>query len=218
MSRPATGGFFIGGNNGDLQPGPIVTPVTVLRSGGEYTSQHVQWLARQVSGLVCLSDVEVDGVPTVRLRRNFPKWWAKMNLFSDCIDGDVLFFDLDTVVLGDINPFNVGKTTALRDFYRSHLLGSGLMYIAQADKKPIWDAFCKNPELHMAKHARFPLIGDQGFLNGRLDAQRWQDVLPGAVVSYKAHCQDGVPQRAKVVCFHGKPRPWNVTREWIPTL
>ena len=193
-------------------------PVTVLRSGGEYTPAHVQWLARQVPGLVCLSDVEIEGVPTVKLRRNFPKWWAKMNLFSDAVDGDVLFFDLDTVVLEDINSLNVGKTTALRDFYRPHLLGSGLMYIAHADKKPIWDAFCKTPEMHMAVHSRFPLIGDQGFLNGRLAAQRWQDVLPGSVVSYKVHCKQAVPQGAKVVCFHGKPRPWAVGAAWIPRL
>ena len=192
--------------------------VTVLRSGGEYAPAHVQWLARQIPGLVCLSDVDVDGVPTVKLRRDFPKWWAKMNLFSDSIVGDVLFFDLDTVVMGDINVLNVGKTTTLRDFYRPHLLGSGLMYIAQEDKKAIWDEFIRCPELHMAKHSRFPLVGDQGFLNGRLDAQRWQDVLPGAVVSYKVHCKQAVPEGAKVVCFHGKPRPWSVREKWIPIL
>jgi hypothetical protein len=176
----------------------------------------VQWLARQIPGIVCLSDVKVDGVQTSPLKHNWPGWWSKLELFSDIIVGDVLYFDLDTVIVGDIGKLNVGKTTLLSDFYRPHLLASGLMYIRQEDKAAIWKAFCVNPQLHMVKHKRFPLIGDQGFLNGRIKAQRWQDVLPGAVVSYKAHCRHGLPEGASVVCFHGKPRPWQIKRDWIP--
>jgi hypothetical protein len=52
-------------------------------------------------------------------------------------------------------------------------------------------------------------------------AARWQDVLPGQVVSYKIHVQldpkkgkhigNGlVPAGTRVVCFHGQPRPWAV--------
>src|SRR5690606_19762695 len=36
--------------------------------------------------------------------------------------------------------------------------------------------------------------------------------------SYKVHCHDGVPAGTGVVCFHGKPRPWQVRAEWIPAL
>jgi len=195
-----------------------VIPVTVLRSGGEYTPRHVQWLARQVPGLVCLSDCEVKGVPTVRLNHDWPKWWSTLNLFSDIIDGDLLHFDLDTVVLGPLAEFKVGKTTTLADFYKPHLIGSGLMYISQADKPAIWSAFLSNPHLYMKMHRSFPLIGDQGFLYGRLKAERWQNLLPGKVASFKVHCQDRVPQGVKVVCFHGQPRPWGIRRDWIPPL
>ena len=63
-------------------------PVTVLRSGGEYGPRHVQWLARQIPGLVCLSDRKVEGVETIPLRHDWPGWWAKMEMFSDVIDED----------------------------------------------------------------------------------------------------------------------------------
>jgi hypothetical protein len=54
--------------------------------------------------------------------------------------------------------------------------------------------------------------GDQGFLQSVLgDCQRWQDVA-GGIYSYKAHCSRGVPADARVICFHGKPRPWDVER------
>ena len=193
-------------------------PVTVLRSGGEYEARHVRWLAKQVPGLVCLSDTRVQGVLTVPLRYDWPKWWPKMELFSDAIDGDLLHIDLDTVVLGSLDAFDVRRTTMLSDFYRPHLLASGLMYIKQEDKAAIWAAFLSDPKGHMKRHDRFPLIGDQGFLNGRIKAARWQDVLPGQVASYKVHCHNGPPPTAKVVCFHGQPRPWGVRHNWIPRL
>ena len=192
--------------------------VCVLKSGGEFTPRHVRWLAGQTQDLVCLSDVPVDGVETVQLEKDWPGWWSKMELFSGSVDDDLLFFDLDTVIVGEVDAFSVSKTTMLTDFYRPKYLASGLMYIAKEDKPKIWREFTKDPQLHMLKYRRFPLIGDQGFLNGRLDAQRWQDVLPGKVVSYKAHCRQGVPDGVSVVCFHGKPRPWDISREWIPPI
>jgi hypothetical protein len=40
---------------------------------------------------------------------------------------------------------------------------------------------------------------------------RWQELVPDQVFSYKAHIRDrAVPPSARVVCFHGKPRPWEV--------
>jgi hypothetical protein len=187
------------------------TPVTVLRSGGEYKPEHVQRLASQVPGLVCLSDVDIPGVPTVKLQHNWPRWWAKMELFGPAFDTDILHIDLDTTVLGDIKPFmKVGKTTLLDDFYYPGTLASGFMYIHHDDKAKVWKEFIKDPAGIMAKYTQPPLIGDQGFLNSVLKAQIWQEVFPKAVVSYKVHCQESIPPTASIVCFHGKPRPWDV--------
>lgn len=187
----------------------MVTNVCVLRSGGDYGPEHVRWLAKQVPDLVCLSDVWVDNVETVRMRYGFPGWWSKLELFSDVLDGDLMYFDLDTVV------FDVPKaerTTVLRDFYYPETMGSGLMYVAQADKERVWDAFMERPSLHMR---RCSIGGDQQFLQDHIGgAQKWQDVAH--VYSYKAHCQDGLPTDAQVVCFHGRPRPWQVREPWIP--
>jgi len=55
-------------------------------------------------------------------------------------------------------------------------------------------------------------LGDQGFLadHGLAGAQRWQSVVPGQICSYKVHdlARRGMPDNARVVCFHGQPRPW----------
>lgn len=185
--------------------------VCVLRSGGDYGPEHVRWLAKQVPDLVCLSDVWVDGVETVRMRYGFPSWWSKLELFSDVFDGDLMYFDLDTVVF-DVPK--VDQTTVLRDFYYPETMGSGLMYIAQSDKARVFEDFMRSPGLHMRRHT---VGGDQAFLQQHLGgAQKWQDVAH--VYSYKAHCLDGLPADAQVVCFHGRPRPWHIAADWIPKL
>ena len=42
-------------------------------------------------------------------------------------------------------------------------------------------------------------------------ARRWQADLPGHVLSYKADLRGGMaplPSAARVVAYHGQPRPW----------
>ncbi|GAB3099712.1 hypothetical protein G8770_03570 [Aestuariicella hydrocarbonica] len=194
-----------------------VTPVCVLKTSDEYTIKHAQWLAAQMPWIVCLSDVPVPGVETIRLRYDWPGWWSKMELFRPDLKGDLLYFDIDTVITGDISAlFNVGKTTMLSDFYKPHMPASGLMYIAQQDKAIAWHHWMKKPEANMRQCRTREHWGDQGFLRKHLPHQRWDDVLPGQIVSYKVHCQRGLPATAKVVCFHGQPRPWDVKKHWIP--
>ncbi len=187
----------------------------VLRSGGDFGPEHVQWLARQAPGLVCLSDVPVPGVETRPLQHDWPGWWAKMEMFGPSLEGDVLMIDLDTVVRE--LPAQPAQTTVLRDFTEPSVIGSGLMFVTAADRARVWEAWLADPAGHMASCTRWPRWGDQGFLQDHLaDAARWQDAEP--VYSYKVHCRGGVPDDAKVVCFHGKPRPWAVRADWIPPL
>jgi hypothetical protein len=187
----------------------------VLKTGGEYKVEHAQILAKQIEKqapfheIVCLSDVEVPGVETIPLVTGERGWWAKMELYRPDIKGDLLFFDLDTIVRGPIDALlNVGRLTLLRDFYRDGVykgraegLGSGLMYLPAADRAEAWAAWKTNPKRSMG--------GDQIFLETLWlqKAARWQDVVPGKIVSYKVH---GTPLYASVICFHGKPRPWAV--------
>lgn len=201
-------------------PTPDVTRVCVLKTGREYQPIHVQWLARQIPGLVCITDDSVPGVPTVKPSGNWPKWWSKIAAFDpDLIPGDLLYFDLDTVVLGDTDALaSIGATTMLSDFYRPDLLASGLMYISQQDKAKAWGEWMRDPAGHMARCTTRRLWGDGGFLSIVLKPLRWQQVMPGRVVSYKVNCNAGVPDGADAICFHGKPRPWQSEAAWVPPL
>jgi hypothetical protein len=189
------------------------TPVTVLKSGGEYKIEHVYRLAKQVPNLVCFSDIDIPNIPVIKLKHNWPGWWSKIELFRpDAIPGDILHIDLDTIVK-NITPFlAAGKTTMLRDFHFPNVRNSTLMYIHTNDKEKIYNKFLTNTDSIMQQYSgvcgKSGMHGDQGFLTEMLpNVQCWQDILPGKAVSYRLH---GNVDGAGIVCFYGKPRPWDV--------
>lgn len=209
-----------------------VTVACVLRSGGEYTRAHVAALKQQIEKhlqiphrFVCLSDVDVP-CDWIALKYRWPKWWAKLELFRPDVAGDLLYVDLDTAIVRNIDHFASGAVTLklLSDFYHPKNSASGLMFLPQGDRAAVWNAWMQDPAGHMARCAGFDtdgVGGDGKFLAPLLGprAERWQDLFPGQIVSYKVHVRkkshpresgDGsLPPGARIVCFHGRPRPWD---------
>lgn len=195
--------------------------VTVLRSGGDFAPEHVLRLYAQCQRFapgvpfICLSDMPIPepGILTVAFETAWPGWWAKMEVFR--VPGPVLYMDLDTTIVGDLSPLLAAAYShqfiALRDFNpQSREMGSGLMAWS-GSMVHLWLEFRRRPEQHMRQCSTPRFWGDQGFIEPRTPArQYWQTLLPRAVVSYKKHCRDGVPDGARVVCYHGHPRPWEV--------
>lgn len=182
-------------------------------------SRHLQEPYR----FVCLTNMadEIDptlGIEIIPIEHNWPGWWSKMELFR--LPGPLLYFDLDTAITGDLTDIaeqaEEWQFTALRDFYREKGLGSGLMGWGVPMTR-LYDEFTANPG-HWWNH--YMTRGDQAFIEDHVNlgaVARWQDVLPGQVVSYKAHVRattrshesgtGAVPGNARVICFHGKPKP-----------
>jgi hypothetical protein len=106
----------------------------------------VQVLSREVlkwsppgTEFACLSDVDIPGVKTIPLKTTWPTWWAKMELCDPEITGDILFMDIDTVIVGPIDDFLTGPFTTFR--------GCGALHLwPEADRKIVWDIFTQNPE------------------------------------------------------------------------
>lgn len=202
----------------------MLTVACVLRDGGEYHAGHVQALAERVDRhltlphrFVCLTDTLVTGIDVVMLEHDWPGWWAKIELFRPGLfDGPVLYLDLDTIPVRNMDEIAVGHTfTVLRNFWVEpghERIGSGLM-AWNTDLSAIYEAFRRDPSVR-DQYVEKQAWGDQGFVQQwAWKADRWQVKHPGKVVSYKMHCGEGIPQGAAVVCFHGQPRPW-ATRLW----
>lgn len=218
----------------------MLTVACVLRSGGDYRPAHVAALRAQIEQhltiphrFIALSDCDV---PTERvpLNYNWPTWWSKLELFRPDIEGDILAIDLDTTIAANIDHLVRGaRLTLLSDFYHLNNPASGLMFLPERDRAVVWSVWIQDPTGHMARCAGFDAAGvggDGKFLGPLLGprADRWQDLFPGQVVSYKVHIRkkshpresgDGtLPPNARVVCFHGRPRPWAIgAQPWLPS-
>lgn len=176
----------------------------VLKKSYEYDTDYVDHFLRGLGE-------QLEGYEFMLLEVSmWPGWWSKMNMFRPEIKGDLLYFDLDTMIVGPLDDImSVTSLTVLSDFNVTNRMASGMMFIPEHEREPIWEAWIKNPEEHMRQWGGH---GDGGFLSQFWEgAARWQDLFPGQVVSYKNHCRGRtVPKEASVVCFHGRPRPREV--------
>ena len=194
----------------------------VLRSGGDFRPEHVARLRDQLAvhspsaELVCLTDRPRDvwdlGIAALALAFGWPGWWSKMEIFANDIRGDLLFLDLDVTVVGDLSGIAAVPGPALmRDVYRPAGLQSAVMVLPEACRGAIWRDWYACPDRWMRRYASG---GDQAFLEHHWlnTAARIQEAVPGQIVSYKADVVPAgrVPDGARLVVHHGKPRPWAV--------
>lgn len=193
----------------------MITIACVLRSGGDYDADDVRRLRDGVAAhctvphrFICLSDVDVP-CERIPLRSRWPGWWSKIELCAPWVRGDLFYADLDTMFVGDIGDLvTFGRLGIMRDVYRKDGLQSSLMFIPQESKAEIWGTFLARSGRIMRECVAG---GDQAFLERfwLKRAARFQDHLPGQIVSYKADVQrlGHVPAEARAVVFHGRPRP-----------
>lgn len=193
---------------------PLVVCVKVgTKYGPEYVNRLAAMVARQTTlpyEFVCLTDDETGlDVAWADIRTGLTGWWEKLVLFQPhpfLFERRVIFLDLDTVIVGNMDFLleYSGHFAILRDFYDHKHMGSAVMSFEPGFGQHIFTDYTKEQE------GRW--WGDQAWIEHCVkDADRWQDLYHGMVVSYKVHCQDGIPEGARVICFHGEPRPHQVT-------
>lgn len=204
--------------------------------GAEYVNILFDMCRRNLSEKVkfdftCFTDNAEDleaGIKTRPLPENLKGWWSKLYLFKKGLfeDGDrILYFDLDTVLTGGIDEIVKydGEFAILRDFYRSEGLQSSVM---------AWKA--NNPSLNglwdRYERDEYPIGmkgGDQEWIETFYRAGAWrisdmldifQDIFSEQFVSYKVSCRNLFPKGAKVVVFHGHPRPHEILTGWVPNV
>ena len=198
--------------------------------GSEYVNRLYAMVARNLEAgtegwFICYTD-DATGIDNAIHVRELPAdlrgWWGKLYLFApgQFEEGErVLFFDLDTLILGPLDDIAryEGEFAILRDFYRPNGWGSGVMAWRGGWGARIWEQWNK------AGRPETP-GGDQAWIERCLygdSAQKidiWQDLFPGAFVSFKVHCQPYPPEEARVVCFHGEPKPHDCGRPWVASV
>lgn len=221
-----------------VQDASIINVVCVLKTGGTYDYNYVNALANGIKKhttlnykFTCITDdptgFNENVHEIVKFKHNFPKWWGKIELFRPDIlkDGNVFFLDLDTVIVDNIDLilFKKFNFCGLRDFYKLTSMGSGLMCWKTNNYSHVYHNFLNKSTYIMNNFAE----GDQKFIDMQVKSKSYfQDHFGDAIVSWKKDCVNrnkdiNIPKNAKIICFHGVPKPHEIEHpliksNWIP--
>lgn len=227
----------------------MTTVACVLRASRDFTPEYVVRLYEGVRehwtgdlDFLALTDTPIrhPSIREIRLEHDWPGYWAKLEFFRPDIEGDILTFDLDTMICGSLVDIQANTRHAMLRRLRKRFrydLASGMMFLPEAVRPSIWQHWLRDPALFMrlyrwGKSGGRP-GGDQGFLQQtwerwglrpqthptfdynewhRTGIGRWQDIVPGQIWSYRYQIagRDSLPKEARVVCFHGQPRPHEI--------
>lgn len=203
-----------------------LTIACVLKSGDGFSIDYVKKLKNMVARntslpheFICLSDLEID--PSICRSLKLNNDFNKLELFkSGQIDSRrIIYFNLDIVILSNIDDLlsmNV-NFISLRPWNRTNQLrgfcGTGLMswrndgqysFIHDDFISGLWKKYPHGEKEYIAK----TLI-----IKGHEPAF-FQDHFNG-IYSYKRGCRISLPGNARIVCFHGRPKPHMLDIPWI---
>jgi hypothetical protein len=174
----------------------------------------------------CLSPTKLDDINTITLESNskhLQGWWDKMNLLDPDIrpKGKTIYFDLDTVFLGDLSKMVDLKTdfAICKNFTRQISptypckYGSCVMIFDNDFGRTQFELFKANQRHFMNVSGS---LGDQKVIEMIIpNADILQDMLPnGYFLHYKSMKQE-VDPRARLAIFAGREKPHNTSKEWI---
>jgi hypothetical protein len=231
----------------NLAPKNELNPVNfvcVLKSGGDYDSNYVYRLFNGIQrnftkefSFHCLTDVRLNrnDINEIPLKHDWPGWWSKIEIFRPGLfKGFSVFFDLDTVILDNIELF-VGSVKdisfgGLRGFNQARRIkanyqnfASGIMVGKFGIKDEVYLEFKKNPGFYMHKYSSYAMNwkrGDQGMIADVLDEKKInkiQDYLPENYIVGKRATRSGkerVPN-SHILAWSGKPRLHTLNQGWI---
>lgn len=167
-------------------------------------------------------------------------WWYKLQLFDPMHhQGNMLYFDLDTVILRDIDwmlCLDPAYLWGVQDFkYLQNpgrmTLNSSIMWWHVPSFGDVWHNFCKQDIATVMR--RYP--GDQDYIQATLGHGRIRYFEQHHVESWRWQCLDGgydfdrrvhhrpntgtvINPDTSVIVFHGNPKPHMITESIIVDL
>lgn len=209
--------------------------VLCVKTGEKYNSDYVYRLRNMVwrhlpqpHRFICLTDRPNDltEVETIDISRfGLDGWWAKLLMLDPAMRGHskALYFDLDTVIVGDLTPLANLKThfgvcenfTKLAGSQTPCNYGSCTMVFEATWGYDAWRTFASNRRKLMAEAGAY---GDQYVFEALVpEARLLQSEMPaGYFLGYRDLKNHPVqPPECSVVVFAGKNKPANSEVGWV---
>lgn len=195
--------------------------IVCLKWGDKFSSDYVNHLFLGIERNTtvpfrfhCFTEDKTDILPNIECHAlpdlDITGWWYKLWLFSDDMPFDpgerIMFFDLDTIVTGNIDNILEYDCPAgivgLRNFYRPNRFASGLLMWLHGSQTHVWQRFLLDPQ----QAQKLSPDGDQEWTEQNIHGSTfWQTEFPDCIYSYKQSCSKGLPENASIVCYHGTP-------------
>lgn len=180
---------------------------TAVISGEKYPPEYVDLMRAMIPDIVILG--ESWHRRDRPLQTPLTGWWSKLEIFAPwnrdlrpCVNFDLDTFILDPGAVRDLCDLCDGLWL-LRDFNHPQRGESGI-FVAPTDSEEIWLGA-------MGAFHDKAYYGDGQYLN-TLRHKKIQDSVDG-IKSYKVNQLYDDPKDARIVCFHGKPKP-HETEGW----
>jgi hypothetical protein len=172
---------------------PDLTHVVCLCTGDKYPFIYVDRLYR---GLTKNTTHPFVFQPVTVSR--YPGWWGKMEQFAPT--QRTLLLDIDIVITGNVDfLFEYGgQFCAWKDPWQPGMNGS-VYALAPGFGAAIKEKFVANADTIMRQY-----YSEQEFLRDQTSPEYWP---AGRIKSYKADHLEGGPSDARIVVFHGRPKP-----------
>lgn len=225
------------------------SPVNIIcmkwgtKYGPEYVNKLYGMIKRNITlpfTLTCFTDdskginsaITILPLPTLNLPSGTPeRGWNKLSTLQENLGdlhGEVLFLDLDVVIVGNINDFFTypARFAIIKDTKLKHrITGNSSVYrFIVGEHQEVLQKFQNNFE-SIKKQYR----NEQAYLSAEIHSKHQLSYWPSEwCPSFKYHCMKPwpvnyfsmptIPKGAKIIIFHGHPEPHEaiagITEKW----
>jgi len=221
--------------------------IVCVNWGTKYSSDYVVRLYHMVRNntsrdfkMYCLTDnvdEYKDPILPVKLEVGFEGWWNKMQMFKTGVlpEGEYLYFDLDTVIVDNLDCFfDFNGFGITRDFINpDHGLLGGKEYNSSVMRftqdEALWNYFQFNQLSWEQAQQKVPFFGDQNVISSYLNKAGFNSPFPDSWIwsfkigeirgrrplDFSRYFGAKIPPHGKVCVFHGHPNPHEVKLEWV---
>jgi hypothetical protein len=196
--------------------------------GAEYVNRLFGAVRRHLSlshRFICFTN-STEGIdPRIEiLELNAPSWMGclpKISMFNPALGltGQVLALDIDLIIVGSLDDIGSYRgDLCVRSKFKpgeewkadGDIIG---FRVGSQRQHEIWEPFVKDPKMVERITGGRERYWYRYVTKHKVD--RWQDLYPGQIVSYKRHVRGkGLSPEARIVSCHGRPRPHEIDEPW----
>lgn len=183
---------------------------TVLSISFNHTKEYVYKLKRSLEKnstvpfrFFCLTNEQLPGIDTIPIKETGR--WAKMDLCGIETNDDMLYFDLDTVLIGNID-FLLNETRSFMSKSFDGKKRSQIMSLSRTERDFVWDFWSENRNSIIENFRGEGSVYDF-VLGERLSTL--QEIYPGSVINFR-EASEFISVGSKLITFSGEDYPGKI--------